>query len=81
VDTSSVWAAGDGETSVGHQYDARVSSGQNLGILGLSGIVVGDKFDNTSAKIIPNSLPSASGDGWSRVYSASGGPFNGTHLT
>ena len=80
VETSTVWNAGDGETSLGHVYDQRVSSGRNLGVLGLDGIIFGDKFDNTSTKIIANSLQSRSGDGWSRIYS-SGGPTNGTFLT
>ncbi len=80
VETSTNWSAGDGETSVGHVFDARVTSGRNGGVLALEGSIFGDKFDNTAVKITANSLPSASGDGWSRVY-ASGGPNNGTHLT
>lgn len=80
VETATIWNAGDGETSVGHIYDQRVSSGQNRGVLGLDGVIFGDKFDNTSTKITTNSLLSRSGDGWSRVY-ASGGPNSGTFLT
>jgi uncharacterized repeat protein (TIGR01451 family) len=76
VDTSSSWSAGDGETSVEHTYDARVSSGRNQGVLALEGIVFGDKFDNTATKVTANSLPSESTDGWSRVY-ISGGPNTG----
>ena len=79
LDTATQWNSGDAETSLGHIYDARVTSGRNQGVLSLPGAIFGDKFDNTATRIVANSLPSASGDGWSRVYS-SGGPFSGTHL-
>ena len=80
VETSSGFSAGDGETSVGHIYDARVSSGRNQGVLSQSGLIFGDKFDNSAVKITANSLPAQSGDGFSRVY-VSGGSTNGTFLT
>lgn len=79
LDTSSFWNAGDAETSIGHTYDGRVSSGQNSGVLPLDGVIFGDKFDNTATKIAANSYPAQSDDGWSRVY-VSGGPNTGSFL-
>ncbi|QEG22775.1 DUF4347 domain-containing protein [Mariniblastus fucicola] len=80
VETSSNWNAGDGETSLGHIFDSRVNSGRNLGVLSQSGVIWGDKIDNTATKITANSLAAQSGDGWSRAY-VSGGPSSGTFLT
>ena len=79
VDTATYWNAGDGVTSVGHQYDSFVTSGQNTGVLPIDGLLFGDKFDNTSTKIAPISDYSAgsginrSNHAWSRAYLSGGG--------
>jgi uncharacterized repeat protein (TIGR01451 family) len=79
IDGAAQWNAGDAVTSVGHQYDSLVSSGQNIGVLDLSGIVFGDKFDNSSTKIVPiSTYPPESTDNpsqgqWSRAFVNGGG--------
>ena len=73
VETSSFWYAGDGVTSPGHQYDVGIHSGQNLGVLPQSGLIWGDKFDNTATKIIPISDQNGQGGQWSRLHSNQAG--------
>jgi uncharacterized repeat protein (TIGR01451 family) len=76
VETSSAWHAGDGETAVGHQWESTLSSGRNLGVLGLEGVVWGDKFDNTASKIVPVSTYvdglTHSTSGWGRAFQSGG---------
>ncbi|QDT13085.1 DUF4347 domain-containing protein [Planctomycetes bacterium K23_9] len=77
VQTGTYWHAGDAVTSIGHQYDASVHSGQNGGILELDGVIFGDKFDNTATKIAPISDyagANRSNHQWSRAYLSGGGP-------
>lgn len=69
VETSSNWHAGDGVTSAGHQYDVGIHSGQNLGVTSQPGLIWGDKFDNTSTKIVPISNDRSQGGLWSRIHS------------
>ncbi len=85
VETSTQFHSGDGVTSVGHQYDASVASGQNQGVVAQPGLIWGDKFDNTSTKIVPISdFPAGSGTNqsnhmWSRLR-VLGGPNSGGYL-
>ncbi len=84
--TQSYYRTGDGKTSSGHQYDVGLSSGQNLGVLPVGEIILGDKIDNTSTIIAPNSpylsTPMISGNNWSRVYQSRGsGPTANSWLT
>lgn len=78
VETGTYWRAGDNVTSVGHQYDVGVHSGRNYGVVPQPGMIWGDKFDNTSTKIVPISdYPAGSGVNrsnhtWSRVYQVGG---------
>ena len=79
IDGAAQWNAGDAVTSIGHQYDSLVSSGQNIGVLDLHGIVFGDKFDNSATKIVPiSNYPPESTDNpsngqWSRAFVNGGG--------
>ncbi len=75
VETATYWHAGDGVTSSGHQYEVKLSSGRNEGVLPISGIIYGEKFDNSSTKITPIANWGASGQhgnvsnsNWSRAY-------------
>ena len=76
--TMSNWARGDGTLSIGQNINMRVVDFRNIGILPLSGVVAGLKFDNTALKLIPvdtdNSIDS--GHQWSAVR-LSGGPRSG----